>query len=104
MDNKINKFDANAINLVPFSEFKKRALKDPEIKAEYDRLGPEYEIIEAIIRKRLENGMTQKQLAEKMGTKQSALSRLESGNYNPSLAFLKKVASALGTNLKISFS
>lgn len=94
----------NKINLVPFSEFKKRALKDPEIKAEYDRLGPEYEIIEAIIRKRIEIGMTQKQMAEKMGTKQSALSRLESGNYNPSLAFLKKVASALGARVHISLN
>ena len=49
--NKINKFDANAIKLVSFSDFKKKALRDPEIKAEYDRLGPEYEIIEAIIRR-----------------------------------------------------
>ncbi|TRZ53175.1 XRE family transcriptional regulator [bacterium] len=94
----------NIINLVPFSEIKKRALQDPEIKAEYDRLGPEYEIIEAIIRKRLERGMSQKQLADKMGTKQSALSRLESGNYNPSLAFLKKVATALGTSVHISLT
>lgn len=92
------------IKLIPFSEFKKRALRDPEIKAEYDRLGPEYEIIEAIIRKRLEKGMSQKQLAEKMGTKQSALSRLESGNYNPSLAFLKKVATALGSKVHISLT
>lgn len=93
---------SNKINLVPFSEFKKEALMDPEIKAEYDRLGPEYEIIEAIIRKRIEKNMSQKQLAEKMGTKQSALSRLESGNYNPSLAFLKKVATALDAKLSIS--
>ena len=100
---KINKFDANAIKLVPFSDFKKKAFRDPEIKAEYDRLGPEYEIIEAIIRKRLEKGLSQKQLAKKMGTKQSALSRLESGNYNPSLAFLKKVATALDAKLQIQF-
>jgi ribosome-binding protein aMBF1 (putative translation factor) len=95
---------SNKIDLVPFSEFKKKALQDPEIKAEYDRLGPEYEIISAIIRKRLEKNMSQKQLAEKMGTKQSALSRLESGTYNPSLAFLKKVASALGSKVHISLT
>jgi len=89
---------------VPFKKFFDEAMKDPEIKAEYDRLGPEYEIIEAIIRKRLERGMSQKQLADKMGTKQSALSRLESGNYNPSLAFLKKVATALGTSVHISLT
>lgn len=93
---------SNKINLVPFSEFKKKALQDPEIKTEYDRLGPEYEIIEAIIRKRLEKNISQKQLAERMGTKQSALSRLESGTYNPSLAFLKKVATALDSKIHIS--
>lgn len=89
---------------VPFKTFFDKAMKDPEIKAEYDRLGPEYEIIEAIIRKRAEKGMSQKQLADKMGTKQSALSRLESGTYNPSLAFLKKVATALGTTVHISLT
>jgi transcriptional regulator with XRE-family HTH domain len=77
-------------------------MKDPEIKSEYDRLGPEYEIIEAIIRKRIEKNLSQKQLATKMGTKQSALSRLESGTYNPSLLFLKKIATALDSKLSIS--
>lgn len=94
----------NKFKPVPFKEFFDKAMKDPEIKAEYDRLGPEYEIIEAIIRKRLEKGISQKQLAEKMGTKQSALSRLESGTYNPSLAFLKKVATALGSKVHISLT
>lgn len=93
---------SNKINLVPFSEFKKEILEDPEIKAEYDRLGPEFEIIEAIIKKRLEKNMSQKEMAQKMGTKQSALSRLESGTYNPSLLFLKKVATALDAKLSIS--
>ena len=95
---------SNKINLVSFSKFKKKVLLDPEIKAEYERLGPEYEIISDIIRKRIETGMSQKQLATKMGTQQSALSHLESGNYNPSLAFLKRVASALGTTLHISLT
>ena len=83
-------------------DFKERIFKDPEIKAEYDRLEPEFAIIRSIIRKRLEKGMSQKQLAAKMGTQQSALSRLESGTYNPSLAFLKKVSAALGGKLHIS--
>lgn len=95
--NKKDKFDP-----VPFKNFFDKAMQDPKIKAEYDRLGPEYEIIEAIIKKRIEKNISQKQLAEKMGTKQSALSRLESGNYNPSLAFLKKVATALDAKLSIS--
>ena len=95
---------SSKIQLVPFSHFKRQLLKDPEFKAEYDRLEPEFAIIRSIIRKRLETGMSQKQLAQKMGTKQSALSRLESGTYNPSLAFLKKVSEALGGKLQISIS
>lgn len=85
-----------------FEDFLKKSLKDPEVKAEYDRLEPEFAIIRSIIKKRIEKKMSQKQLAAKMGTQQSALSRLESGTYNPSLAFLKKVSAALGGKLHIS--
>ncbi|MBT4056345.1 helix-turn-helix transcriptional regulator, partial [Candidatus Peregrinibacteria bacterium] len=59
---------------------------------------------EAIIAKRLEQGLTQSELAQKIGTKQSAISRLESGNYNPSFTFLEKVAKALNLNLIVSLS
>jgi len=89
-------------NPVPFKDFFDQAMKDPEVKAEYDRLGPEYEIIDALIQKRLSKKISQKELAAKMGTKQSALSRLESGTYNPSLLFLKKVAAALDCQLHIT--
>lgn len=74
--------------LISHSEVKHQLLKDPKVKAEYDRLAPEYEAISAIIQKRLEKNMSQKDLADKVGTKQSAISRLESGNANPSLKFL----------------
>ena len=77
--------------------------KNPQLKAEYDALEPEYEIIQQLINARNEKNMTQKQLAEKMGTRQSNIARLESGNYNPSLHFLQRVASALGKRLSISF-
>jgi len=97
MKTDITKFES-------FTNFKKEILKNPKIKAEYNRLGPEYDIIEAIIRQRIKKGLTQKQLAKKIGTKQSSLSRLESGNYNPSLSFLKKVATALDSDLHITLS
>ena len=77
-------------------------MNNPKFKVEYDKLAPEYEIIESIIRKRIEKNMSQSEMAAKMGTKQSALSRLESGTYNPSLSFLKKVAYALDSKLSIS--
>lgn len=91
------------VKFVPFSKFKAELLKNPEFKTEYDRIKPEFDIIDAIIARRIASKMTQKQLAAKMGTKQSALSRLEAGNANPSLNFLKKLAAAMDTTLHISF-
>ena len=82
----------------------KTKLKDPEFKAEYDKLQPEYAVINAIIEARVKRGITQKELAGRIGTKQSVISRLESGNANPSVAFLKKLAEALNTNLQIKFT
>ncbi|MBI2404714.1 helix-turn-helix transcriptional regulator [Candidatus Gottesmanbacteria bacterium] len=85
------------------AEFKKELMADPEFKRAYDALEPEYTIIRAVIEKRLKKKLSQKELAQKMGTRQSAISRLESGTANPSLRFLQKLASALGTRLMISF-
>jgi len=87
-----------------YSNFKKQLLKDKEIRKTYDKLEPEFAIAKIIIEKRLEKGLTQSELAKKTGTKQSAISRLESGNYNPSLAFLGKIANALNLDLVISLS
>ena len=90
-------------NLISFQEHKKRMLRDPEVRREYERLGPEYELIEEMLKKRIEKKMSQADLAKKMGTKQSAISRVESGNGNPTLSFMQKIAQALGSRLSISF-
>ena len=87
-----------------FNEIKKELLKDPEVKKEYDRLEPKFALIRSIIDKRIEKNISQEELASRMGTKQSALSRFESGNYNPSLAFMQKVAEALDSKLEIKIS
>lgn len=86
-----------------FSQLKKKLLADPEVKRLYDDLEPEYALIRAVIEKRLARKLSQQQLAKKVGTKQSAISRLESGASNPSFKFLQKVAVALGARLSISF-
>ena len=83
---------------------KKQFLKDRGIKKIYDDLGPEFELVQIIIEKRLKQGLTQAELAKKIGTKQSAISRLERGTYNPTVAFLRTLAVALDTQLQISFS
>lgn len=85
-----------------FNDFKKEIFKNKDIKKAYDEMGPEFELIKKLINQRIKVGLTQAELAKKIGTKQSAISRLERGDYNPSVAFLRKVAEALGSELRIS--
>ncbi len=91
----------NKYRLVDFEAFKKKLFKDPEFVKAYHELDPEFAVIEAILRARLKRGVTQKKLAQRMKTKQSAISRLESGTANPSLNFLKRLAEALDSRLEI---
>lgn len=87
-----------------FNDFLQESLKNPKIKAEYDKLQPEFAMVQAVIDARVKKGVTQKELAQKIGTKQSVISRLESGRANPSVAFLKKLAQALNSYLEIKFT
>ena len=84
---------------ISFEEMKNDLLKDNEFKNEYEKLKPRYEAIEQIIRARKEQNITQAELAKMVGTQKSNISRLESGNYNPTLDFLTKISEALGKNL-----
>lgn len=86
---------------VSFEQIRIDLLKDIEFKSEYEKLRPRYEAIEQIIRARKELNLTQAELAKRVGTQKSNISRLESGNYNPSLDFLIKVSSALGKKVSI---
>ena len=79
-----------------------KQLQDEEFKKEYDAIQPEMDVIRAIVDARTSQNMTQKELAERMGTAQANISRFESGNYNPTLAFLQKMARSLGKTLKIT--
>ncbi|MBM3701453.1 MAG: helix-turn-helix transcriptional regulator [Actinobacteria bacterium] len=82
---------------------KKIINKDPEVLEELKNLELEYQIKSQIITLRKEKKLTQKELAELIGDKQSNISRLESGNYNPTLAKLKKIADCLNQRLDIRF-
>lgn len=84
-----------------FKELKKELMKDPEFKSSYDEIDEQFKLAKMIISKRKEKGLTQKELAEKLNTSQSAISRLESGEYNPSFDFLNKVAQALESKLEV---
>ncbi len=76
-------------------------LSDPETAKEYEDLRPRYEVISQIIEARDEQGITQAELAERTGIRQSNISRLEGGNYNPSLEFLSRIAKGLDMELHI---
>lgn len=87
-----------------WEEFKKKRFEEyPELKEEYDKLELEYRIIAQIIELRKKKKITQKQLAELVNTKQPSIARLESGEYNPTLDFLKKIAEVLDADLEVNF-
>ena len=88
-----------------YQSFKKEALKKAGVAQEYDRLEPEYALSHQLIKIRKEAGLTQKEIAVILNTKDSSISRLESASSasSPSLATIAKFAEATGHHLKIDF-
>ena len=87
--------------MTSLAKLKKRLLTDPEVKAEYDRLGPVYALVGAMVDARHEAGLTQEQIAARMGTTQSVVARLENAHHMPSLELVTRYAAALGRRLQI---
>ncbi len=87
---------------VKLENIEARLMKDTEFKAEFEKLKPRYELIAQIIDARNQLNLTQEELAKRVGTQKSNISRLESGAYNPSLDFIIKVARSLGKEVHIS--
>jgi len=88
-----------------FKNFKEKALSNPEVKAEYDSLEPVYELRRKLIEMRTQKGVTQNELAKKMKTKKSNISRLECGEKvsYPTIGTIDKYARALGYKITIDF-
>jgi len=82
-------------------DLKDRLLADPATKAEYEAQAPEFEIAEELIRARQRAGLSQAEVARRMGTTQSVVARLESGRSMPSAASLSRYAAATGTRLHV---
>lgn len=80
-----------------------RLLKNPEFKRLWEEDAPNRELMESLYIARNEQGLTQAELAQRCGIKQSNLSRIESGNGNPSLETLRRIARGLGKVLTIGF-
>ena len=93
------------MNRPSFENFKEKALENPEVKKEYDELIPVYELRKKLIQMRISKGLTQAEIAKKMGTNKSNISRLECGeNVSfPTLATIAKYANALGYKIKVEF-
>ena len=90
--------------MTDYKTLKNKLLKDPEIKRAYDQLEPEFVLARELIKKRLAKNLTQNGLAKIVGTKQPSIARLESGQSNPTISFLNKVALALGGKLQIAIN
>lgn len=86
-----------------YAKFKKKSLENPEIRAAYNELQPEYDIIQAMIDARKSQNMTQKDLSKATGITQADISRIENGTRNPSLEMMKRLAKGMGMRLKLEF-
>ena len=88
-----------------YIEYRDAALGgNPALKAEYDALAPEYDIIQTLIDARKRQHLTQKQLSEKTGITQADISRIENGTRNPSIKLLQRLADGMGMVLNITFT
>lgn len=87
------------------SELKRAALEQADVKAAYDELSPEFGVLRQMLQARKDAGLTQAEVAQRMGTKSPAVTRLESslgsGRHSPSLATLRKYAAAVGCHLEV---
>lgn len=87
------------------SELKEKALKRMKVKSEYDSLEPEFKLLHDLLEARQKAGLSQAEVAKRMGTKAPAVTRLESslssGKHSPSIATIKKYADALDCHLEI---
>ena len=87
---------------VTLEELKAEVLQNPEVRAEYERLRPEFELAETIIAARTAQGLTQAELAARMKTSQAYIARLESGRVLPSMRTWKRLAAATGTRPRVT--
>jgi transcriptional regulator with XRE-family HTH domain len=84
-------------------QFKRRALAQPEVKAAYEAAAGEFDFLDEVLKARAESGLTQAEVAERVGTTQSAIARLESAEprHSPSIATLQRYAKAIGYTVEV---
>ena len=87
--------------MIDFDTFLEKKLKNPDFKREYDALDKEFELIDELLKARSEAKMTQAQVAEAKGVKQSAVARIESGNLDMKYSTLVNYLNAVGKRIAI---
>ena len=90
--------------MMDWKKHRAELLLDPEVRKALKETELEYQIARSLIKARIERGLTQKQLAHKMKTKQSVISRMENAKTIPSLSTLKRLADTLNLSLQIRFA
>lgn len=94
----------SGVEYITHEDWHRESMRDPKFRKAYEALQPKYDVIRAVLDARLKRGVTQKELARRVGTTQSAIARFESGAGNPTLDFLSKVSAAVGAKLEVRVS
>lgn len=92
------------MEITDWATHRKKLLKNPKVREALKESELEYKIARMLIEARIEHKLTQAALAKRLKTKQSVISRVENAQTTPSLAFLKRVADALDTELHVKFA
>jgi len=87
--------------MTSLAKLRQKLLTDPEVKAEYDRLGPVFAVVGEMIEARQAAGLTQTEIATRMGTTQSVVARLENARHMPTFEMIARYAAAIGRRLDI---
>lgn len=87
---------------IVWKEHKKELLKNKELREELEKLEPEFELARQIIELRVQQKLTQAELARRAHTSQVVISRLENAEANPSLALIKRIFKALGKGVRVA--
>ena len=90
-------------SLTSWNEVKKTLMKNKKYREVYEKMKPQYELANSLIRIRLDKKLSQKKLAEKIGTKQPVISRLENMTSKPTITLLTKISQALNVKLRVYF-
>jgi predicted transcriptional regulator len=87
-----------------FADLKKELLSDPKVAAEYEALAPQFAVIKALMAARRKARLSQSEVAERMGTTQSSIARMESGKGSVTIESISKYAKATGQKIKLEFA